>query len=153
MDICLLRVIQLLASRGYYVRGEEDKNIVHSLEERGLVEKKQKTRNIYVITDFGLAHLENTFNGKEISTEEFYKVVSNSYRIRASSMRPFVKIRDLKQEIMEQEKISEKKVEDFLLKLHQEGRITLQSGLQSEIGTISNPTGGNYAYVMVEGVI
>jgi len=152
MEFCLLRVLDLLSVRGYYARGEEDRSVLQSQEKRGLVERKRGTQNIYVITEFGRAYLENSLYGREVSIEEFLRIVVKSYRARASPMKPFVKVRDLKREIVEKERISNSKIEKYLLSLHDQGQLTLQSGLQAEVGGIPSPAGGTYEYVMVEGV-
>jgi len=152
MEFCLLRVLDLLSVRGYDARGEEDRSVLQSQEKRGLVERNRGTQNIYVITEFGRAYLENSLYGREVSIEEFLRIVVKSYRARASPMKPFVKVRDLKREIVEKERISNSKIEKYLLSLHDQGQLTLQSGLQAEVGGIPSPAGGTYEYVMVEGV-
>lgn len=150
MEICLLRLLNLLSDRGYFCRGTEDRSLLHSLEKQGFVEKKPGTKNIYLISDFGRVFLENNLYGREISLDEFYSIIKSSYEVHSSPMKPFVKINALKRDIIEKERISGAKLEEFLLLLHNQGLITLQSGLHSEIGGIANPNGGTFAYVMVE---
>lgn len=150
MEICLLRLLNLVAERGYFARCDEDRALLQSLEEQNLVQKKRGTQNIYLITDFGKIHLENSLYGREVTLEEFFSIVKNSYADYASPMKPFVKISDLKRAITEKERISENKTEELLLSLHKQGLIMLQTGLQSEVGGVSNPNGGTFAYLMVE---
>lgn len=150
MEICLLRLLNLVDEKGYFARCDEDRALLESLEKQNLVKKKYGTQNIYLITEFGKVHLESSLYGREVTLEEFFSIVKDSYADYASPMKPFVKISDLKRAITEKERISENKAEELLLQLHNKGLITLQTGLQSEDRGVSNPNGGNFAYLMVE---
>ncbi len=156
MKICLLQLMEWLGENGYYARSEQELELLGKLAEKGLVKLKRGTRKVYVITEKGRMYwkkqaLKETLqvpNGsrphpdpktmlEQVSEEQLIGLVTEAYHQLATDMRPLVQLPELRKIILKQLGMNEekhdpkicKRLDDLLLKLHHEGKITLQRAM------------------------
>ncbi len=157
MESCLLQLLNWLGENGYYARSTKEIDLLTSLKEKGLVTLKKGTRKVYVITNEGKEYWKkqalketlatptsktnpitpsNSTLMETISEEHLMELVTKAYYQLASDMRPLVQLPELRKIVLQQLGIESennpqvvKHLDDLLLKLHHEGKITLQRAM------------------------
>ncbi|MFW9991466.1 MAG: hypothetical protein ACFFD4_05360 [Candidatus Odinarchaeota archaeon] len=136
MELCFLKLLKILGNSGYYARTAEEKASLDSLVGKNLVSLKKSRKSVYLITDEGLDYLERKLHGrdKEVNEPELVKAVRESFKKHASSMKPIVQIPVVRHDVVSDLRISNGFFDENLLKLHQDGKITLQTAISDELG-------------------
>ena len=132
----------MVGKNGYYSRSEKDKELLLALLELGYIKTKKGTKNIYQITDNGHEYIERLLHGRdsEISKEEFYDAIKDSYKELITPMNPALRIPLLRKKVVNETRISDELFDKSLVFLHNEGSLTLQTAMTAMEGK-----GGIYA--------
>ncbi len=157
MESCLLQLLNWLGDNGYYARSNKEIEVLTRLEEKGFVKIKKGTRKVYVITKEGQEYwktqaLRDTLTSEsknslqqpkisptsieQVSEEQLVELVTKAYYQLATDMRPLVQLPELRKIVLQQLGFDKdptpqiiKHLDDLLLKLHHDGRITLQRAM------------------------
>ncbi|MHA2226137.1 MAG: hypothetical protein ACXAC8_13080 [Candidatus Hodarchaeales archaeon] len=154
METIFLRIIQFLGDEGYYARTEVEKALLQDLSNKGYVKIKRGTKHVYMLTPDGEKNLVREMNpNTSIGDQEFLASLKKAYQELTNRMNPLVKIPDIRR------KLSDKRIPDSffnqkMLKLHDEGILTLQTALSKSHavhgGIDSNSGTGVFYYMMFE---
>ncbi len=152
METSYLRILQFLGENGYYARVEAEKVLLQELVNKGYVQIKRGTKNIFRITPDGENNLDRELHpNTKINDQEFLTSLKQAYKDLANPMKPLVKIPDVRR------KLNEKRIPDNLfnqkvLDLHDQGILTLQTALSRSHaihGGIESDTGTGVFYFMM----
>ena len=152
METSYLRIIQFLGETGYYARNDVEKALLQELVNKGYVQIKRGTKNIFQITIDGENNLNREMNpNTTINDKEFLTCLKQAYKDLANPMKPLVKIPDVRR------KLNEKRIPDNLfnqkmLDFHDQGILTLQTALSKSHaihGGIESDSGTGVFYFMM----
>lgn len=136
MELCFLKILKILGNSGYYARTAGEKASLDKLVAGNLVSLKKSRKAVYLITEEGLDHLERELHGRdeEVDVNELVNAVRQSFKRHASSMKPIVQIPVVRHDVVTDLRISNGFFDENVLKLHQDGAITLQTAISDELG-------------------
>ncbi|MHA2335237.1 MAG: hypothetical protein ACXAEU_24615 [Candidatus Hodarchaeales archaeon] len=136
MELCFLKLLKILGKKGYYARTTEEKSALDSLVVRGFVSLKKGRKSVYLITSRGLDYLERLLHGRdeEVNENELIDAVLESFDKHSSPMKPIVQIPTVRHDVVTNLRISNEYFDKNLLNLHQNGKVTLQTAINDELG-------------------
>ena len=155
MELCFLKILVILGKKGYYARTNEEKTALDFLLNEGFVSLKKGRKSVYVVTTEGVDYLDRLLHGRDdiVSDDEFRQAIIKSYKEHSSAMRPIVQIPVIRQDVVNELRVSNEYFDRKLLELHNNGDLTLQTAISNDYGT-----GGicsmnrSYFYVTLEEV-
>jgi len=149
-----LQVIQFLGKKGYFARTDAEKIILEELIEKGFIQHKKGTKNVYQITTEGENYLFRELNpNTKITDDEFLKLVKDAYHSLRTPMKPLVRIPEVRKRLNAL-RVPDSYFNSKILNLHDKGVLTLHTALSKNFaiqgGIESNSGTGVYYYMMFE---
>lgn len=154
MQINYLQIIQFLGEKGYFARTDAEKIILEELKEKGFIQHKKGTKNVYQITIEGENYISREMNpNTKITDDEFLELVKDAYQSLRTPMKPLVRIPEVRKRLNSL-RIPDSYFNSKILKLHDKGVLTLHTALSKSYairgGIESNSGTGIYYYLMFE---
>jgi len=154
MQTSYLKILHFLGDTGYYARTEAEKAILQDMANIGYVKIKSGTKYVFKLTLDGEDFLERELHpNNSINENEFLSCLRNAYKELANPMKPLVRIPDVRKRFNEK-RIPDKVFNTRMLRLHDEGIITLQTALSKSHaihgGIESNSGTGVFYFMMFE---
>jgi DNA-binding PadR family transcriptional regulator len=151
MQTSYLEIIHFLGDSGYYARTSKEKRILSNLTEKGLLQIKKGTKNVYQLTPRGVKVVNRGKQPiKDYSDTEFLKHLEDAYRALSNPMKPLVRIPDVREKL-NSIRISDSFFDKKLLSFHDQGILTLQTAMSkthAEDGGILSDTGTGVFYYL-----
>lgn len=154
MQTAYLKILQFLGNSGYYARTDAEKSILQNLIEKGYVQVKNGTKNVFKLTSEGSKFVDRElYPNTSITDQDFLSCLKDAYDSLANPMKPLVRIPDIRRKLSEKH-IPDKAFDSRVLNLHDEGIITLQTALSKTHavhgGIESNSGTGIFYFMMFE---
>ena len=154
MQTSYLEIIHFLGTTGYYARTAKEKRILSNLTEKGLLQIKKGTKNVYQLTSRGIKAVNRGKQPiKDYSDAEFLEHLEDAYRTLSNPMKPLVRIPDIREK-MNSIQISDSYFDKKLLSFHDQGILTLQTAMSKnhakDGGILSNTGTGVFYYLTFE---
>ena len=139
MELCFLKILEMLESRGYYARTNEEIRYLLILTELGYAVPKKGRKSVFLITDAGKDHIDRLLRGrKSISDEEFFQCIKSTFGRFTSPMNPIARIPDLRRAIVTDLRISDGLFDEKLINLLENNNVNefleMASSLIEEAG-------------------
>ena len=136
MELCFLKILVILGNKGYYARTNEEKVALDSLLNEEFVSLKKGRKSVYVVTEEGIDYLERLLHGRDdvVGENEFKKAIISSYKVHSSVMKPIVRIPIIRQDVVNDLRVSNEYFDRQLLELHNHGDLTLQTAISNDYG-------------------
>ncbi|MHA2238575.1 MAG: hypothetical protein ACXAB2_09435 [Candidatus Hodarchaeales archaeon] len=151
MQTSYLEIIYFLGNAGYYARTDKEKRILSNLKEKGLIQLKKGTKNVFQLTSRGEKRIiKRKQPVKDYSDAEFLKHLQNAYRVLTNPMKPLVRIPDIRDKL-NSINVSDSFFDKKLLSFHDQGILTLQTAMSkthAEDGGIPSNTGTGVFYYL-----
>lgn len=154
MQTVYLKILQFLGNSGYYARTDGEKIILSNLIEKGYVQVKNGTKNVFKLTSEGLKYVDRElYPNTSITDQDFLSCLKEAYDSLSNPMKPLVKIPDIRKKLSDK-RIPDNAFDSRVLNLHDEGIITLQTALSKTHavhgGIESNSGTGIFYFMMFE---
>ncbi|MFX0209542.1 MAG: hypothetical protein ACFFDT_26400 [Candidatus Hodarchaeota archaeon] len=152
ITLAFLRIMRLQGKNGYYARCLHELELLTNLETQHLVTRKRNRKKIFVLTEKGQNFIDRLdFGRKDISEGEFTQSVKEAFQKVTNPMRPIARIPELRSYVTRSLKCSDQIFDKFMLRLHDQGVLTLQTAMTLHMTNDGiNTSNGTYAYCMLE---
>jgi len=144
--------MQIQGDTGYYARCSHETELLDELTTLNLAVRKKNRKRIFILTEKGKDFIERMEYGRrDISEMEFTNSVQEAIREVTNPMRPMARIPVLRNYVTQQLNCPDHVFDNFLLRLHDAGIVTLQTAMTIPMANegITAPN-GIYAYCMLE---
>jgi hypothetical protein len=144
--------MRLQGEKGYYARCLHELELLTTLETQQLVNRKRNRKKVFVLTEKGQNFIDRVdFGRKDISEQEFTQSVREAFQQVTNPMRPIARIPELRNYVTRSLKCSDQIFDKFMLRLHDQGVLTLQTAMTLPMTSEGiNTSNGIYAYCMME---